>query len=171
MRTIWTLAITAIAATLCSITIARSTTESGARMVESCESAHHMDSQTMRTGSERTIVFRFCQWPAPSWADVDGYYTIVVRVLDGPGESEASGADLADYIKIPCRKARLEYDFGSQGYYAHIPAITASAGDVIAGSPDSDKKLRTQLLEYPSRDEIVYLHNFKQSLQSAKCVS
>jgi hypothetical protein len=170
MRTIRTLGIIVVVATLCSMAIARSATETSAKMIELCESAHHMESQTTRTDSETTMNFRFCQWPAPSWADGDGYYTIVVRELDGPGDSEASGANRADYIKIPCRKARLEYDFGSQGYYAHIPAITASVGDVIAGSPDSDKKLRKQLLEYPSRDEIVYLHNDKQSLQSAKCV-
>lgn len=167
------LAIPLIAATLCSMTIARSATEASAKMGESCESAHHMESQTTRTDGDTTITFRFCQWPAPSWADEDGYYTILVRELDGPGDSEASGANRADYIKIPCHKARLEYDFRSQGTYSHLPAITASAGDVIPGGgpPDSAAKLRGHLLPCPSREEIVVLHNFKQSLQSAKCVS
>ena len=161
----------AIVATFCSAAVARSASETNAKMVESCESAHHMDSQTTRTDSEMKIVFRSCQWPAPPWADADGYYAIVVREVDGPGDSEASGANRADYIKIPCRKARLEYDFGTQGHYSHGPAITASAGDVIGDvAPDSAKKLRRELSPYPSRDEIVYLRNDRFSLQSAKCV-
>ncbi len=136
-----------------------------AKMVDSCEVAHHLQKQSDRADTDSGTTLSFCAWPPPSWADRDGYSEIVVRTVPVPGLDEASNANEADYIKLPCHTVQLMYDFGSQGDYEHQPPITAKTGDVLPG------KYRSQLPGYPSRDEVVYLHNDKQGLYSASCVS
>jgi len=159
-----------------------------AKMIDSCEIAHHLKKQRDRLDTHNGITFSFCAWLPPAWADRDGYSEIIVRTVPGPGLSEASDANEADYIKIPCHTVQLTYDFESQGDFEHQPPFTANAGDVLAedGPLPTDasqspatanagdvlpSQYRSKLSSYPLRDEVVYLHNDKQGLYSASCVS
>lgn len=142
-----------------------------AKMVSACESAHHLQHQLDVTRSESGMIFGSCDWPPSPWADKDGYSQITVTTEDGPGVDEASGADEADYIAIPCKTVALAYDFGSQGAFEHLPPIIAHPGDVIGRDGSVPAVLRSKLPTYPSRNEVVYLHNMKLVLVSATCVA
>lgn len=159
---------------ICGVSIAwfleRSSDISTAKMIDSCEVAHHLERQSSHATTANGMTFDFCAWPPPSWADRDGYSEIVVLTVSGPGLGEASDADETDYITIPCHVVQLTYDFGSQGDYAYRPPITAKAGAVLDEDGTSTTKYRSQLPGYPSRDQVVYLHNMKEGLYSANCV-
>jgi hypothetical protein len=147
-----------------------SATLATAQMVAACETAHHLQRQkdVMVTDSGTTI--GSCDWPPPAWADRDGYSEILIHTTENPAGNEAAGNDQADYITIPCQTVQLRYDFGSQGTFEHRAPITAHAGDVLGEDPAASRDSRANLPGYPSRDEVVYLHNMKLLLASASCI-
>ena len=152
-----------------------------AAQVRSCMSQHGLDKARTETETGDTRIFASCQWPAPEYADQDGFYEIRVRLvsrsqfLDAGDTSEASGVGFADRIKIgDCEEARAEYSFGSQGDFSPLDPLLLERGDVVTvdGQPWSNKPGKGVFLGfYPAADEVVVLHNSKNGLDSVRCVS
>jgi hypothetical protein len=89
--------------------------------VDRCENQHLLTRQ--RQSVSRTVAitaYDSCTWPAPSYADADGFTGITVQTVPGPGQTEASDASSADRITGPCRAFALTYDFGFQGAAKHL---------------------------------------------------
>ena len=118
---------------------------------------------------EKITRFRYCEWPAPSFADPDGYYEIRYRNEKGPGDSEATGTNDADRLRAPCDKLQLWYDFGSQGAYSHYEPFFANVGSVVGIGGDEYDGSQGNLPFYPDRDELVVLRNGKKIIAKAEC--
>jgi hypothetical protein len=53
---------------------------------------------------DNVTIFRRCDWPPKTWSDGDGYSEIWVQPTIGPGETEATSANVADVIKVQMRQ-------------------------------------------------------------------
>jgi hypothetical protein len=162
-----------------------------AAKVAACERAHGMKrphgTRPARAGEsnvERTqgddvfeqLTYEDCSWPPQEGADPDGYGTIVVTKSGGPGESEASFADVADRIEASCPRLRLAYSYGSMGALARLSPFVARGGELWAysGATTGDAFERrstggTDLGFYPAEGEIDVLRNFRTRLDSVGC--
>lgn len=95
--------------------------------VSQCESHHHLSTQMVvhrRTVKSAAAVraysppspngilatFQFCAWPPTAGQNADGYASISVTTVAGPGSDEASGEDYADRVDSPCGTTHLVYD-------------------------------------------------------------
>ncbi|GAA3431019.1 hypothetical protein [Kutzneria kofuensis] len=143
-----------------------------ARSVQQCEALHHMSSQhTLIKVSDTARAYNSCAWPAPSFADADGFTQINVVTVAGPGEYEASDATEVDRITGPCREFRLTYDFGYQGELQHKAPFTAPPGMVTdLDQPGSNWSPGvTALSFYPSRNEVDVVHNGHNIVSDVAC--
>jgi hypothetical protein len=119
-----------------------------------------------------------CAWPPPGGADPDGYGSIVVSEVNGPGDSEASFKDVADRIESKCSRLRLEYSYGSMGNFGRLEPFTARGGEIWAYSgaesgtafaPVAASGLNLPF--YPVSNELDVLRNFRTRLDGVRCVS
>jgi len=142
-----------------------------AKEVRACMTMHHlrMAKQTVSRPQSSELVFASCTWPPRAWAGQDGYSEIIVTTFDGPGRSEVSDADEADYIRAPCQRVELTYDFGSQGVYKFLHPFVATVGTVTSEDHPGQQWHGAKLTQYPGRNEIVYLRNDDEGLVSATC--
>jgi hypothetical protein len=147
--------------------------------VRSCMNQHGLKKARTETESSGLRVFASCQWPAPEYADQDGFAEIRVRkvdrsrFLDAGDTSEAGGVGFADRIKVgDCDEVRAEYSFGSQGGFSHLDPLLLERGDVVTvdGTAWTGKQ-GVFLGFYPDADEVVVLHNLKNGLDSVRCIS
>lgn len=119
--------------------------------------------------------FASCDWPPRPGAFADGYSTITVTLVDGPGEHEATASNLADRIESRCDTLELAYSFGSMGAYERLKPFRARPGDMVrhtgaAWSPGGEDEA-SSLPFYPERNELVVLKNSKYKLDTVRCVS
>lgn len=151
-----------------------------AKMVEKCKKAHDMrlatETKMRKVKAESRDYdeydrFQFCQWPPAQFADPDGYYEIVYRSAEGPGDCEATGANAADILQAGCRKLKLYYSFGSQGYSEHKKPFIASIGTTVWQDSIKYENEEGDLPFYPGRDELVVLRNHKNVLDKVECVT
>jgi hypothetical protein len=146
--------------------------QQNAAQVNACEKAHQLTQQRQRaTASESVTVFSSCTWPAPTYAQADGFAQITVTVVAGPGQSEASGADWVDRITGPCAHFTLTYDFGSQGSADHLQPFDLAAGSVT--SVDKPGQAWTgntaDFSFYPERDEVDVVRNGRYAVFDVAC--
>jgi hypothetical protein len=142
--------------------------------VDQCESQHGLTGQTEKISrTVATTAFDSCTWPAPPYADADGFTEITLQTVPGPGQDEASDTDWADRVTGPCRTFVLSYDFGLQGALKHLAPFTAPAGLLTSiDQPGSAWPGGVRALSfYPARDEVDVLHNSNDVLASAACRS
>jgi hypothetical protein len=144
-----------------------------AKRIQSCEQSHNMTkAQQVITSSDGLWHdFRFCVWPAPPYADRDGFIQITVEVAEGmAGVSEADGTGWADRIRGPCNTFEIAYDFGKQGVSQHFAPFTAVPGDLlIGGEGDRYDGPKGDLPFYPESDEVNVFHNGSYVIASVSC--
>jgi hypothetical protein len=150
----------------------QSATQVAASHVEACEAQHQLTQQHQKVSVTVAVTaFESCTWPAPAYADSDGFTEITVQTVAGPGQDEASDADWVDRVTGPCTTFTLAYDFGFQGDLKHLAPFTAPAGLLTsidqpgAAWPGGVKSLNF----YPARNEVDVLHNSNDVLTSAAC--
>ncbi|MBV8297848.1 MAG: serine/threonine protein kinase [Acidimicrobiia bacterium] len=161
---------------------AASASVQAADQVAACERTHQLskaqDLQDLTSTITTSLTelqlqaFKSCRWPPGPGDDPDGYSEIRVNTRQGPGQDEASGTDLADYIdsSASCRSLRLGYDFGSMGDFRHLPPFQVTTGAVReqeTGQPWTGEAPNP----YPVGNETVILHNGKNQVVSAQCAS
>jgi hypothetical protein len=118
-----------------------------------------------------------CEWPPAAGAFPDGYRTITVTTVDGPGEFEATASNYADRIESRCEALELDYTFGSMGESEHLPPIRGEPGQTLrvdgrTWTPGELGEGEARSLPfYPARDELVVLHNAKYVLEDVRCAS
>lgn len=140
-----------------------------ATRIEQCETQHHLASQNTKTArSDSVTVFDSCDWPAPSSADSDGF---TEQSADGPGQGEASDANVVDRITGPCQTFRLSYDFGAQGALEHLAPFDAPSGLITSlDNPGRPWQPGVSALDfYPDRTEVDVVHNDNNALVNATC--
>lgn len=164
----------------------KSAGEEAAERVQACEVQHSMKVASEKNESDETIparfsgdqdhyvehiVFRSCAWPRSRYTDPDGYLEIKITSVDGPGDSEASGTNVADRILAPCPRLRLAYQFGSQGAYENLAPFIMAADTVATayGERWTRPNGSDPLPFYPERGEFVVLHNDKHGISTAEC--
>jgi hypothetical protein len=142
--------------------------------VDKCEAQHQLTQQHQKIARTVTVTaFDSCIWPAPAYADSDGFTEITFQTVPGPGQGEASGTDAVDRITGPCKTFTLAYDFGSQGDLKHLAPFTAPAGLLTSiEQPGTAWPGGVRSLSfYPARNEVDVLHNLRYVLTSATCRS
>ncbi len=151
---------------------AQSATQAAAMHIDKCESQHQLNQQRQTLDiTVATTAFDSCMWPAPSYADADGFTQITFQTVAGPGADEASDSDWVDRITGPCNKFTLAYDFGSQGALEHLAPFTIPVGLITSidqpgtAWPGGVKSLSF----YPARDEVDVMHNSNDELSGASC--
>ena len=120
---------------------------------------------------DNVTILRWCDWPPRPWSDGDGYSEISVQATIGPGETEASSANIADVIKSSCDRLKISYSIAAQGYQESLPAFTSQPNRTVW---HDGRAYRTppqpRLNFYFERDELVVLRNAKIRLDRVKCV-
>jgi hypothetical protein len=140
--------------------------------VDKCEAQHQLTQQHQKISRTVAITaFDSCTWPAPAYADSDGFTEITAQAVPGPGQGESSDADWADRIAGPCTTFALAYDFGFQGALKHLAPFTAAAGLVTSiDQPGTAWPGGVGSLGfYPARNEVDVLHNSNDELAMAAC--
>jgi hypothetical protein len=127
--------------------------------------------QVTSSGDGRWHDFRSCVWPAPPYADRDGFTQITVEVAEGiPGVSEAEGTGWVDRIRGPCETFEVAYDFGKQGASAHLAAFTAAPGALLFGGEGQRYNgPKSDLQFYPESNEVDVFHNGSYVVASVTC--
>ncbi len=163
--------------------IMKSQGEEAAERVQACEGQHGMKIASEKTELSETIPaagfgspkyvehvsFRSCTWPRSGYADADGYLEVKVQSVEGPGESEASGVNIADRITAPCKQLTIAYQFGTQGNYENQTPFTITADTIVTADGKPWTNESGALPFYPDAGEFVVLHNDHYMIQSAKC--
>jgi hypothetical protein len=144
-----------------------------AAQVQACESAHKMAqaSDVLTSGNDIPYAFRSCQWPAPPYADDDGFTQITVTTVTGVQyASEADNNGYVDRIRGPCKTFEFAYDHGKMGAVTHLGPIRAEPGALLIGGdgvpypgPEGDRPF------YPGPDEVDVFHNSSYVLAKASC--
>lgn len=150
----------------------QSTSSVAAAHVGHCEAQHQLTQQHQELSITVAVTaFESCTWPAPAYADSDGFTKITVQTVPGPGQDEASDADYVDRITGPCMTFTLAYDFGLQGALKHLAPFTAAAGLLTSiDQPGTAWPGGVRSLSfYPARDEVDVLHNSNDALAGAAC--
>lgn len=140
--------------------------------VNLCMDNHGLESEFDRNEGNTGILFRQCTWPAPAGAEADGYAEVAVTSYDGPGESEAEGLTVADYVRSSCRDVELVYVFDSMGNITQEDVVTVSKGEirrVEGGSIWSPEDEAEASAFRPGRDESIIMSNHRYRLDSARC--
>ncbi|MGH2841477.1 MAG: hypothetical protein ACRDKY_11715 [Solirubrobacteraceae bacterium] len=134
----------------------------------------------------KQTTYATCEWPAPPGGDPDGYRAITATTVTGPGTGEASGSTYADRIESRCDVLAVDYLHASMGEFQHLrpirgrPAQTLflttipdeATGELVSGAKTWTRSpLDGPLPFYPSRSELVVLHNDKNVLDDVRCVS
>jgi hypothetical protein len=144
-----------------------------AEKVSNCQRHHKMSRQHQVDGAGTgTVSFKTCTWPPSSITDADGYSEILVNEDEGPGDSAASGVNLAHRITGPCQRFTLTYDYGHMGDSRHLKSFDAWPGSIMVvgynGGEEWDGDQST-IPFYPSRDEVVVLTSGNYVISNAQC--
>lgn len=137
--------------------------------LQRCLQQHHLSRAHERQGESSSLTFASCEWPAPSYADADGFSEIRITYGEGPGESESSDSNVLDRISSNCARLELAYSFGYQGDSRREEPFTANRGDVLSAFTGRRWDGNTPY-PYPRRDEIVVVRNSHIDLDEARCV-
>lgn len=148
--------------------------ESAAAQVRTCMTGHHLSQAqpTIPDPVPNQFVIASCAWPPPPGAQQDGFTTIDLTTVPGPGQDEASDATAIDRITSPCTRIQLIYTNGSQGksnftkFVVTVPTLTS-----MDTEPNPWKGQVYQLSFDPGPNEVDYVRNDDQTLSGASCVS
>ena len=147
---------------------------SPAKQVRECIAQHGLArASDVQARGRNTTVFSTCVWPAPPWADPDGYSEIIVREDPGPGETEASGVSVADRIDASCTELEVAYSFGKQGDFDRRPPFEVIRGQIVTADEfgelwNGDERA---LPFYAERNEAVVLRTLSYWLDFVRCVA
>jgi hypothetical protein len=120
---------------------------------------------------DNVTIFRRCDWPPKTWSDGDGYSEIWVQPTIGPGETEATSANVADVIKSRCDRLQVSYSIVAQGYQKSLPAFISEPNRTVWHDGRTYRAPpQKQLNFYYERDELIVLRNAKIRLDRVKCV-
>jgi hypothetical protein len=159
------------------------TTEDPAQVIATriadCEHTHHLLRQNELRKSSQGYTELSCEWPAPNYADADGYTEIDVTAVPIPGGSEATGADV-DRIVGPCATFRMSYEALNQGGGQHLPPFDVRPGNIVTpgGQPYVDQPqdfngatLGMRLGFTPATDEVEVVRDSGAFLELLSCVN
>jgi serine/threonine-protein kinase len=140
-----------------------------------CIADHHLSGpHQMITPFESQTIFASCEWPAPSYADREGFSAITVVSTFGPDGEPASGLNRADIIASSCRALKLGYQLNAKGAVTAIPPFEARLGEIVSvlgafnGPWDGDP---STLPFHPSPNQVVVLRNSHDAITSASCIT
>jgi hypothetical protein len=140
-----------------------------------CIADHHLSGpHQMITPFEFQTIFASCEWPAPPYADKEGFSAITVVSTFGPDGEPASGLNRADIISSSCRSLKLGYQLNAKGAVTTIPPFEARLGEIVSvlatfnGPWDGDP---ATLPFHPSPNQVVVLRNSHNAIASASCVT
>jgi hypothetical protein len=141
--------------------------------VQACERAHGLTQQHQRVqiGVGDANAFASCNWPAPRYADTDGYSQIsyATTPVDLP---ESSAADAVDRFSGPCKVFLLRYDFKSQGDDQHpIPASVPAGTITQMDQADRPYAEGNGFDSGPDGDQVDFVRNDKVGVTDATCGS
>jgi hypothetical protein len=143
-----------------------------AAKIDACESAHGLSQRheavTIGIG---TSGFASCDWPAPRYADPDGFSEISVETVPGPGDSASSDATEIDRMTGPCAKFRLTYDAKEQGTDLHPIPLTLAAGSVTWMDQPGQPFTGDEGIAGPARNQVDFLRNDNEILADAACAA
>lgn len=142
-----------------------------AERVQACVETHGLQGArtvTDDTATDTTRILR-CAWPPATGSDPDGYLEISYHTVEGPGDSEASGAVWATRISAPCDPVWLSYSTASMGAQGRLEPFAASADTLVTPYGELWDGMRSELSFYPDRDEVVVIHNSKVILDDVDC--
>jgi hypothetical protein len=103
--------------------------------------------------------------------------------MTSTGLSENSGASIYDLVCGPCQSFKRAYDFGHQGSSQLLPPFVVTQGSISQmGNPTTPFSLNglndlaggetvQNYPPYPSRGQVVYLHNDTQVVDQASSLS
>ena len=140
-----------------------------------CIARHHLPgARAVISPSGSETIFVNCDSPAPDYADRSGYSAINVVTTLGAPDEPSSGLDRADLITSPCEKLRLVYQYTGKGGVISIAPFIVSQGQIVTviqtyGGPWSGDP--STLPFRVSSNEVVVLHNTRNAIVSAACVS
>jgi hypothetical protein len=145
-----------------------------AEMIRGCEVTHRLNGAAEQQHPAAGItVYATCSWPPGPAADPDGYTSISVQEVGGPGADEASGSSEVDRIIGPCARYQLTYSFGYMGESKHLSAFGVSPNTVTTidhpGVP-WDGQLSPAIF-YPQRGEVDVVRNGNYTLDQVACVA
>lgn len=140
-----------------------------------CIADHHLSGshQVIMPFDSQTI-FASCEWPAPPYADREGFSAITVVSTFGAADEPSSGLNRADIISSSCRMLRLGYQLGGKGAVTEIPPFQVRLGEIVSvlgtynGPWEGDP---ATLPFHPSPNQVVVLRNTRDSIVSANCVT
>lgn len=160
--------------------VATDTSDAGsiADRVLACQHAHNLSAQSAVVKTSDGYLATECAWPAPPYADADGFTQIEVTSVFVPGTAPDNLS--VDRIVGRCTTFEAAYDFLVQGgQVIHGPTFTARPGMVV----DSDGKpyvehpevygnqLLRQIVGFtPARDELEIVYVEGGELVSLNCV-
>ena len=157
-----------------------------AQQVQACIDLHKLDTADddfwVETGtrervpfvisrkSQLTRVIASCVWPPKGHSDPDGYSQITLRIEDGPGRDEASGASAVDRITAPCSTLRLTYttEPAGGGDREFLDPFMVKVQEVVSAWDGEAWTGRFPLA--PERDQVLVVRNWKVFLEEAECV-
>lgn len=143
-----------------------------AKEVESCESAHGMNSQfeTISTASNGPSTFEGCIWPPSIASQQDGYWRIDLTHQLGPGRNEASSSDVTNVLTPTCQKVRVVISVGVQGTQSTLPAVVLPIGIITSIESLGQQWTGTRPYPYVTSNEIAVLSNSSYEISAATCV-
>jgi hypothetical protein len=148
-----------------------------ATATKDCVEQHRLSSEYQKDmgvpGAGDTILFRQCAWPPPHGADADGYSEISVSSKDGPGQNEAEGLTVADYLSSNCRDIRAVYLFHNMGTLVPEEPILIGKGEIrrVEGGSIWQPRNDYEAMQFsPGRDESIIMSNLRYTIESAQCV-
>ncbi len=157
-----------------------------ANQISNCVEKHGLiGAQEKRVDTDnQTKLFFSCEWPAPSYADADGFSWIVVETVDGPEADHLEiGRDklvapMAARIKSNCNTLLIEPAAGQQNGYSHQDPIEVKTGNIVDPSGnfevidyrgyDLAQLARFDMM--PEKNETIVFHSFGWLIENAQCV-
>jgi hypothetical protein len=158
--------------------------------IRACEKAHGMRQTREHRRSEVTenvskTVYMACEWPAPAYAEADGFSSIEVsEEYQEQYQYSASDCNYIDIVHGPCEKYTLSYDYGHMGY-EHRPPFAASPGQLLNafnGKPcdnmvccnwgsqgDNPDDHGPGIYHYPADGEVFVMRNDHIGLGDIRC--
>lgn len=120
----------------------------------------------------RVTTFRACEWPAPSYANTDGYDEIVATEYRAEGRTEVSGASAPELFRSRCAELQLTYTFQKQGPASTTSPLHVTAGSIVDvfGKPWPPPGMDATLPFTPGTGDTVVVHNLSYAIARARCL-
>ena len=178
------------------VNLVQPTTSSGieaANQVSICMKQHNLPkahfiaeylAESDNTNILSTSYFYYCDWPAPPYADPDGYTEIKVEIVPGPDYSfdkpmiELEALTIAR-IYSSCNELKLGYEYYRQGVGGPLIPFTAYPDTIVdtRGKPwvFSDETLSFGVAGYlgfsPTRNELIVISGLGDNeLDLVECI-